>query len=89
MILFQNNDYYSHQHLLLVALFWYVLAKVTELDDVPIFNYTQGIVSGHSIKHLHAAAGCCSILIMQRRKLIVWRNLRYNETLISRSEEPF
>ena len=70
MILFRNNYYYSHQWLLLASLFWYVLAKVVELYDVSIFSYTQGFVSGHSLKHLFAAAGCCGILIMlQRRKV--------------------
>jgi hypothetical protein len=67
MILFRSG--YSHQWLLLVALVWYVFAKVTELYDLAIFDYTQGFVSGHSIKHLLAAAGCYSILVMlQRRK---------------------
>lgn len=67
MILFRSG--YSHQWLLLVALGWYVLAKVTELYDLVIFRNTQELVSGHSIKHLLAAAGGYSILLMlQRRK---------------------
>ena len=66
MILFRSG--YSHQWLLLVALVWYVLAKVTELYDLAIFDYTQGFVSGHSIKHLLAAAGCYSIFVMLKRR---------------------
>lgn len=68
MILFRNNYCYSHQWLLPAALFWYVLAKVTELYDVSIFSYTQGFVSGHSLKHLFAATGCYTILIMLQRR---------------------
>jgi len=71
MILYRNNYGYSHKWLLLIALFWYVLAKVTELYDLAIFDYTQGLVSGHSLKHLLAASGCYSILVMlHRRKLL-------------------
>ncbi|MDP1718459.1 MAG: ceramidase domain-containing protein [Burkholderiales bacterium] len=67
MILFRSG--YSHQWLLLVALGWYVFAKVAELYDLPIFSGTQELVSGHSLKHLFAAASCYSILLMlQRRK---------------------
>lgn len=69
MILFRSE--YSHQWLLLVGLGWYVLAKVTELYDLSIFRNTQELVSGHSIKHLLAAVGCYSILLMlQKRKVI-------------------
>lgn len=69
MILFRSG--YSHQWLLLVALGWYVLAKVTESYDLAIFRNTQELLSGHSIKHLLAAGGCYSILLMlQRRKAL-------------------
>lgn len=71
MILFRSGYGYSHQWLLLVALGWYVLAKVTELYDLSIFRNVQELVSGHSIKHLLAAVGCYSILLMlQKRKTI-------------------
>ncbi len=67
MILFRNG--YTHQWLLLVALGWYVLAKAAELNDLAIYNGTQGIVSGHTLKHLLAAAACyCILLMLQRRK---------------------
>lgn len=67
MILFRSS--YSHQWLLLVALGWYVLAKAAESYDLAIFRGTQELISGHSIKHLLAAAGCYSILLMlQKRK---------------------
>ena len=67
MILFRSG--YSHQWLLLLALGLYVLAKVAESYDMAIFQNTQELLSGHSVKHLLAAAGCYSILVMlQRRK---------------------
>jgi hypothetical protein len=69
MVLFRSG--YSHQWLLLMALGWYLLAKVTEWYDLVIFLNTQELVSGHSIKHLLAAASCYSILLMlQRRKVL-------------------
>lgn len=68
MLLFRNG--YSHQWLLLAALGWYVLAKVAELNDQAIFSGTRELISGHSAKHLLAAAGSYSILLMlQRREL--------------------
>ena len=69
IILFRSG--YSHQWLLLMALAWYLLAKVTESYDMAIFRNTQELLGGHSIKHLLAAAGCYSILLMlQRRKVL-------------------
>jgi hypothetical protein len=66
MVLFRSG--YSHQWLLLVALGWYMLAKFTESHDVTIFRGTQELISGHSLKHLLAGAGCYSILVMLRRR---------------------
>lgn len=59
---------YSHQWLLLAALGWYILAKVAEFYDLLIFRNTQELVSGHSIKHLLAAASCYSILLMLKKR---------------------
>jgi hypothetical protein len=58
----------SSMAVLLVALGWYVLAKFTESYDVAIFRGTQELISGHSLKHLLAGAGCYSILLMLRRR---------------------
>ncbi|MDD9901738.1 MAG: alkaline phytoceramidase [Alphaproteobacteria bacterium] len=41
---------------LLVVFVWYFLAKVTEHYDDTIFGMTGNIVSGHTLKHLCAAA---------------------------------
>lgn len=67
IVLFRSN--YSHQWLLIAAFGWYVLAKIAESYDMEIFRNTHEVVSGHTLKHLLAAAGCSSILLMlQRRK---------------------
>lgn len=67
MVLFESR--YTHQGLLLVALAWYVLAKIAEVYDAAVFQATGGLVSGHTLKHLLAAAGCYSLLLMlQQRK---------------------
>ena len=61
---------YSHGWMLLAALGCYALAKITELADKQIFALMQGLISGHTIKHLLSAIGCLFILLMlQRRKL--------------------
>lgn len=66
MVLYRKA--YSHQWLLLVALGWYLLAKLTEFYDFAVFQYTQELISGHSLKHLLAGAGCYSILQMLRKR---------------------
>jgi hypothetical protein len=69
MILYRPT--YSHQWLLLAGLGWYALAKVAELADGQIFILSQGLISGHTVKHLLSALGCLTIVLMlQRRKLL-------------------
>jgi hypothetical protein len=36
---------------------WYVLAKILENTDTLVWKATDGLVSGHTLKHLAAAAG--------------------------------
>lgn len=68
MLLFKPM--YSHQWLLLLALAFYVLAKISEAYDKEVFTFTQNLMSGHSIKHLLAATGCYSVFVMlNARKL--------------------
>ncbi|MGI9329838.1 MAG: ceramidase domain-containing protein [Gammaproteobacteria bacterium] len=59
---------YSHQWYLLAALFWYLLAKVTEFLDPQILALTGGAVSGHTLKHLAAAVSCYCVLLMLRKR---------------------
>lgn len=60
---------YTQGHLLMYALGWYVMAKITEHFDDEIFALTQELVSGHTIKHLCAAATCYCVLLMIRRRV--------------------
>jgi len=48
---------------LLVALAWYLAAKVVESLDAEIFH-ALGFVSGHTLKHLFATAGAASLVRM-------------------------
>lgn len=49
---------------------WYVLAKLAELYDAGIYAVTDHVVSGHTLKHLLAAASAAVILAAQ------WRGAR-------------
>jgi hypothetical protein len=42
---------------------WYVAAKIAEVVDVPIFNWTGGAISGHTLKHLFAAVGAAGLAL--------------------------
>lgn len=57
---------YSRQNLLLVALSFYILAKFLEGYDREVYVFTRGIFSGHTLKHLAAALGCYTVLLMLR-----------------------
>ena len=66
MVLFRSP--YTHQGLLVAALAWYVLAKIAEGYDAAVLEATTGLVSGHTLKHLLAAAACYTLLVMLRRR---------------------
>ena len=69
-VVFLFRSRYSQQWLLLVALVLYALAKVTEALDAGIFDATGERISGHTIKHLLAAAGCyCLYRMIALRRL--------------------
>jgi hypothetical protein len=46
---------------------WYCLAKVAELADQNVWQATSGIVAGHTIKHLAAAAAGAAMFSPLRR----------------------
>ncbi len=54
----RGSDYWA-------VLLWYVAAKVAEIFDREIFDAGE-LVSGHSLKHLLAAAGAWWVLRMLR-----------------------
>jgi hypothetical protein len=41
---------------------WYALAKALELGDHPVFDLTQGLVSGHTLKHVAAALAAWPVM---------------------------
>ena len=41
---------------------WYALAKSAEIADHDIWNATQGLIAGHTLKHLLAAAAGAAAL---------------------------
>ena len=70
MLLFPAK--YSHQWLIFVGALLYGSAKLTELGDKVVFAATQGIISGHTLKHLLAAAGCWAIFLALKRRHLVF-----------------
>jgi hypothetical protein len=62
---------YSRGSDLAIIVGFYVLAKVLELLDKPIFFHTGQLVSGHTLKHLAAAAaGYWLLRMLQKRRPI-------------------
>jgi hypothetical protein len=62
---------YTHRDYLIYALGWYALAKIAELADPQIYRFTDGVVSGHTLKHLLAAGAPLSLYLMLRRRRLV------------------
>lgn len=74
ILVFLFKSSYSHQWMLLVALSWYILAKIAETYDSTIFYATSEIISGHTIKHFLAAAGCYIVIVLiARRRPVAYR----------------
>jgi hypothetical protein len=66
---------YSGIGYLATAFGLYVAAKLFEVYDYAIFRHLDRIVSGHSLKHVTAAAACYGILIMlEERHLMASRS---------------
>jgi len=59
---------YTDRGLLLLALAIYALSKLAELFDTALYTATDNIVSGHSLKHLLAAAALLVVYWMLRRR---------------------
>jgi len=63
---------YSGTHYWILAGVLYALAKVFEFTDGAIYS-AGNLLSGHTLKHLSAAAACFAILrYFQTRRLISW-----------------
>jgi len=53
---------YTGTHYWIVAGALYALAKLFELTDAAVFYWSGNLVSGHTFKHLAAAAACFAVL---------------------------
>uniref|UniRef100_A0A2P2JU46 Uncharacterized protein LOC107427839 n=1 Tax=Rhizophora mucronata TaxID=61149 RepID=A0A2P2JU46_RHIMU len=61
---------YTHSMYWLWAAGFYLLAKVEEAADKPIYNWTHHIVSGHTLKHLCAAMVPVFLTLMLAKRSI-------------------
>lgn len=61
-LLYLNKGDYTGRRYLVGLLLWMVLAKITEATDGPIFQLSQGIISGHTLKHFASALGCFEMI---------------------------
>jgi len=59
---------YTHRHYLLIGAGLYALAKVAEFQDRELLELTAGAISGHTAKHLLAAAAPLCVYLMLRRR---------------------
>ena len=55
---------YTHGGYYWGVLAFYVIAKLVEILDHQIFEFTRGIISGHNLKHLFAALAAALLLRM-------------------------
>ncbi|CAI9103847.1 OLC1v1002420C1 [Oldenlandia corymbosa var. corymbosa] len=61
---------YTHSTYWLWAAAFYLLAKVAEAADRPIYNWTHQTVSGHTLKHLFAAMVPVFLTLMLVKRVI-------------------
>jgi hypothetical protein len=71
LLVFLFRPKYSHQAMLLIALGFYVLAKIAEIYDREVYEFSQNYLSGHSLKHLLSAAGILAIVSMLKRRSLL------------------
>lgn len=61
---------YTHSTYWLWAAVFYLLAKIEEAEDNPIYKLTHEIVSGHTLKHLFAAMVPVFLILMLAKRSI-------------------
>ncbi|KAL9258403.1 hypothetical protein AKJ16_DCAP07769 [Drosera capensis] len=61
---------YTHSTYWLWAAVFYLLAKIEEAEDKPIYKLTHEIVSGHTLKHLFAAMVPVFLILMLAKRSI-------------------
>lgn len=67
-VLFLFKSAYAHQRFLLYALGFYLLAKISESRDQALFDFTNGYLSGHTLKHLLASLAPFMLYLMLKRR---------------------
>lgn len=74
---------YTHSTYWLWAAAFYLLAKILEAEDKPVYELTRHVVSGHTLKHLSAAVVPVFLTLMLAKRTIetervslfmVWRS---------------
>jgi hypothetical protein len=68
LVLLLYRSPFTHRGYLLYGLGLYALAKVAEFYDRPLLDITGGALSGHSLKHLLAAASVACVYLMLARR---------------------
>lgn len=66
LILFKAK--YTHSLYLIFALFFYLMAKITEHLDKEIFSFSGELLSGHSLKQLLASFGPHLVYLMLKNR---------------------
>ncbi|MGZ8267238.1 MAG: ceramidase domain-containing protein [Burkholderiales bacterium] len=59
---------YPHRAYVAYGLVFYALAKIAEVADGAVFEWTSGALSGHTLKHLLAALSALAIYVMLARR---------------------
>lgn len=59
---------YTHRRYMAYALVFYAAAKLLELGDRQLMAWSAGALSGHSLKHLAAAAGVLCFYVMLKKR---------------------
>lgn len=62
---------FTHRRYLAYGLACYVAAKLFEVADMQVMQWTGGLMSGHAMKHLAAAAGVCCFYVMLRQRSVI------------------
>ncbi len=68
LILYLYKGQYTHRIYLMYGLLCYILAKVFEMADKLVFDLTGQLLSGHTIKHLFAAAATYCVYLMLKKR---------------------
>ena len=67
-VLLAFPGHYTHRGYLLLGLAFYALAKAAELGDAVVYSATGQAISGHTLKHLLAAAATYCVYAMLRQR---------------------